>query len=117
MDRNLAVGVGSVWGQVFVGDVRCHIGRARDRRPSPSRSAGGRPGAGKLRCLGRSANVGREQFTKTTSDAILLTHHTVAALNGRSPELIDRGSQALKGKSAVVQLFAVKPGIDVTERV
>ena len=38
-------------------------------------------------------------YTKTTGDGIVLTHHTVDALNGRSPELIDRGSHALKGKS------------------
>ena len=42
-------------------------------------------------------------------DAILLTHHTVDALNGRSPELIDRGSHALKGKSAAVQVFGLDP--------
>jgi class 3 adenylate cyclase len=75
-------------------------------------------GAGKLEftLIGDTVNVAArvEQLTKTTSDAILLTHHTVAALNGRSPELIDRGSHALKGKSALVQLFSVEPGTDVS---
>jgi adenylate cyclase len=73
-------------------------------------------GAGKLEftLIGDTVNVAArvEQFTKTTSDAILLTHHTVAALNGRSPKLIDRGSHALKGKSASVQLFGLDPATD-----
>jgi adenylate cyclase len=70
-------------------------------------------GGGKLEftLIGDTVNVAArvEQFTKTTSDAILLTHHTVEALNGRSPELIDRGAHALKGKSAPVQLFGLDP--------
>ena len=61
--------------------------------------------------IGDTVNVAArvEQLTKTTGDAILLTGHTVDALNGRSPELIDRGSHALKGKSAAVQLFGLDP--------
>jgi class 3 adenylate cyclase len=74
-------------------------------------------GGGKLEftLIGDAVNVAArvEQFTKTTGDAILLTHHTADALNGRSPELIDRGSHALKGKSAMVQLFGLEPGTDV----
>jgi class 3 adenylate cyclase len=70
-------------------------------------------GAGKLEftLIGDTVNVAArvEQFTKTTGDAILLTHYTVDALNGRSPGLIDRGSHALKGKSAAVQLFGLDP--------
>jgi class 3 adenylate cyclase len=70
-------------------------------------------GAGKLEftLIGDTVNVAArvEQYTKTTRDAILLTHHTVDALNGRSPQLIDRGSHALKGKSAAVQLFGLDP--------
>ena len=61
-------------------------------------------GAGKLEftLIGDTVNVAArvEQLTKTTGDAILLTHHTVDALTSRPPGLIDRGSHALKGKSA-----------------
>jgi class 3 adenylate cyclase len=70
-------------------------------------------GAGELEftLIGDTVNVAArvEQYTKATGDAILLTQHTVDALNGRSPELIDRGSHALKGKSAAVQLFGLDP--------
>jgi adenylate cyclase len=61
--------------------------------------------------IGDTVNVAArvEQLTKTTGDAILLTHLTVEALNGRSLELIDRGAHALKGKSAAVQVFALDP--------
>ncbi len=68
-------------------------------------------GAGKLEftLIGDTVNVAArvEQYTKTTGDAILLTRDCLDALNGRSPELIDRGSHALKGKSAAVQLFGL----------
>ncbi|MDT5259811.1 MAG: adenylate cyclase [Mycobacterium sp.] len=71
-------------------------------------------GGGKLEftLIGDTVNVAArvEQHTKTTGDAILLTHHTVDALNGPSRELIDRGAHALKGKSAAVQLFGLDPG-------
>ncbi|OBA81546.1 cyclase [Mycobacterium sp. 1164966.3] len=71
-------------------------------------------GGGKLEftLIGDTVNVAArvEQLTKTTGDAILLTHHTVDALDGRSPELIDRGAHALKGKSAAMQLFGLEPG-------
>ena len=69
-------------------------------------------GGGKLEftLIGDTVNVAArvEQLTKTTGDAILLTHHTVDALNGRSPDLIDRGAHALKGKSAAMQLFGLE---------
>jgi class 3 adenylate cyclase len=59
--------------------------------------------------IGDTVNVAArvEQYTKTTGDAILLTRHCLDALNGRPPELIDRGSHALKGKSAAMQLFGL----------
>ena len=40
-------------------------------------------------------------------DAVLLTAQSVDALGFRPPGLIDRGSHALKGKSAVVHLYAL----------
>jgi adenylate cyclase len=72
-------------------------------------------GAGKLEftLIGDTVNVAArvEQLTKTTGDAILLTHQTVDALASRPPGLTDRGSYALKGKSAAVQVFGLDPGI------
>ena len=75
-------------------------------------------GGGKLEftLIGDTVNVAArvEQLTKTTGDAILVTQQCVDALNGRSPELVDRGPHALKGKSAAVQLFGLDPGANVT---
>jgi adenylate cyclase len=61
--------------------------------------------------IGDTTNVAArvEQFTKTTGDAILLTHHTVNALASRPPGLVERGLHALKGKSAAVELFGLDP--------
>lgn len=71
-------------------------------------------GGGKLEftLIGDTVNVAArvEQLTKTTNDAILLTHSCVGALASRSPGLVDRGSHALKGKSAPVRVFALDPG-------
>jgi adenylate cyclase len=71
-------------------------------------------GGGKLEftLIGDTVNVAArvEQLTKTTGDAILLTHHTVDALTALPAGLINRGSHALKGKSAPVQVFALDPG-------
>jgi adenylate cyclase len=73
-------------------------------------------GGGKLEftLIGDTVNVAArvEQLTKTTGDAILLTHQTVDALTSRPPELTDRGSHALKGKSAATQVFALHSGAD-----
>jgi adenylate cyclase len=70
-------------------------------------------GAGKLEftLIGDTVNVAArvEQLTKTTGDTILLTHHTVDALLTRPSGLTDRGSHALKGKSAAVQVFGLDP--------
>jgi adenylate cyclase len=72
-------------------------------------------GGGKLEftLIGDTVNVAArvEQLTKTTGDAILLTHHTVDALASRPPELTDRGSHALKGKSAAIQVFSLNPAV------
>jgi class 3 adenylate cyclase len=59
--------------------------------------------------IGDTVNVAArvEQLTKATGDAILLTHQTVDALASRPPELTDRGSHALKGKSAAVGIFGL----------
>jgi adenylate cyclase len=71
-------------------------------------------GAGKLEftLIGDTVNVAArvEQLTKTTGDAILLTGQTVDALASRPSGLTDRGSHALKGKSAAVQVFGLDPG-------
>jgi class 3 adenylate cyclase len=73
-------------------------------------------GGGKLEftLIGDAVNVAArvEQLTKTTGDAILLTKQCVEALTSPPPELIDRRTHALKGKSAVVQLFGLEPGTD-----
>ena len=70
-------------------------------------------GAGKLEftLIGDTVNVAArvEQLTKTTGNAILLTHHTVDALVRRPPGLTDRGAHALKGKSAEIQVFGLDP--------
>jgi adenylate cyclase len=73
-------------------------------------------GAGKLEftLIGDTVNVAArvEQLTKTTGDAILITQQSLDALNGRSPQLVDRGTHALKGKSAATQVFGLDPPTD-----
>jgi class 3 adenylate cyclase len=73
-------------------------------------------GAGKLEftLIGDTVNVAArvEQLTKTTGDAILLTHQTVDAMDTRPSGLTDRGSHALKGKSAAIQVFGLDPRTD-----
>ena len=68
-------------------------------------------GGGKLEftLIGDTVNVAArvEQLTKTTGDAVLLTAQSVEALVFRPPGLMDRGSHALKGKSAVVHLYGL----------
>jgi adenylate cyclase len=70
-------------------------------------------GGGKLEftLIGDTVNVASrvEQLTKTTGDAILLTQQSVDALLSQPPGLTDRGSHALKGKSAAVQVFGLDP--------
>jgi adenylate cyclase len=73
-------------------------------------------GAGKLEftLIGDTVNVAArvEQLTKATGDAILLTHQTVEALVSQTPGLTDRGSHALKGKSAAVHVFGLEPATE-----
>jgi class 3 adenylate cyclase len=92
----------------FSGDLRIGIGINTGKV-----IAGTIGGAGKLEftLIGDTVNVAArvEQLTKTTGDAILLTDQTVDALLSRPPGLIDRGSHALKGKSAEVQVFGIDP--------
>jgi adenylate cyclase len=94
-DADLRIGIGINTGLVIAGTIG---------------------GAGKLEftLIGDTVNVAArvEQLTKTTSDTILLTHHTVDALATRPLGLTDRGSHALKGKSAAVQLFGLDPRPD-----
>lgn len=71
-------------------------------------------GAGHLEftLIGDTTNVAArvEQLTKSTGDVILLTQQTIDALTSRPPELLDRGSHALKGKSAAVKVFGLGSG-------
>ena len=73
-------------------------------------------GGGKLEftLIGDTVNVAArvEQLTKTTGDAILLTHQCVDALASRPRGLIDRGFHVLKGKSASVQVFGLDQETD-----
>ncbi|RDH79698.1 adenylate/guanylate cyclase domain-containing protein [Mycolicibacterium moriokaense] len=64
--------------------------------------------------IGDAVNVAArvEQLTKATGDAILLTEHTVDALDHRPPGLVDRGSHALKGKSTPVRVFGLDSPAD-----
>jgi len=72
-------------------------------------------GGGKLEftLIGDTVNVAARvvQLTKTTGDALLLTQSCIDALAFRPPGLINRGSHALKGKSAAVQVFTLDPEI------
>jgi class 3 adenylate cyclase len=73
-------------------------------------------GAGKLdfTLIGDTVNVAArvEQLTKTTGDAILVTDQSVDVPVARPPGLIDRGSHALKGKSAAVQVYGLDQETD-----
>ncbi len=75
-------------------------------------------GGGKLEftLIGDAVNVAArvEQLTKITGDAILITHHTVDALNRRPRGLADRGSHELKGKLAAVKVFGLDPTTTAT---
>jgi class 3 adenylate cyclase len=68
-------------------------------------------GAGKLEftLIGDTVNVASrvEQLTKATGDAILLTQQVVDGLVTPPTGLADRGSHAVKGKSAAVQVFGL----------
>lgn len=76
-------------------------------------------GGGKLEftLIGDTVNVAArvEQLTKTTGDAILLTQQSVEALVRRPTGLVDRGSHALKGKAAPVQVLGLDPAADARE--
>ncbi len=70
-------------------------------------------GGGKLEftLIGDTVNVAArvEQLTKTTGDGILITASCVDALACRPLGLVNRGTHALKGKSAAVQVFTIEP--------
>ena len=95
-DRALRIGIGINTGPMIAGTIG---------------------GGGKLEFTlnGDTVNVAArvEQLTKTTGDAILLTHQSVDALTSRPLGLTDRGSHALKGKSAEVRLFGLESRPDV----
>ncbi len=62
--------------------------------------------------IGDTVNVAArvEQLTKTTGDTILITQQTVDALASPPPGLVERGSHALKGKSAATKVFGFEIG-------
>jgi adenylate cyclase len=92
----------------FDGELRIGIGVN-----TGSAIAGTIGGGGKLEftLIGDAVNVAArvEQLTKTTGDTILVTRESVDALDTRPSGLADRGSHALKGKPAPVQVFALDP--------
>lgn len=106
---NSAVLINRLVGERFGGDLRIGIGIN-----TGVVIAGTIGGGGKLEftLIGDTVNVAArvEQLTKTTGDAILLTQQSIDALISRPLGLIDRGSHALKGKSAAVQVFSVNSG-------
>src|SRR5579884_474263 len=91
-DHELRIGIGINTGLVIAGTIG---------------------GGGKLEftLIGDAVNVAArvEQLTKTTGDAILLTHQSVDALVARPHGLTDRAFHSLKGKSAAVQVFGLDP--------
>jgi class 3 adenylate cyclase len=95
---------------VFRGELRIGIGINTGKV-----IAGTIGGGSKLEftLIGDTVNVAArvEQLTKTTGDAILLTGQTVDALVSGLPGLADRGSHALKGKSAAVKVFGFQPAM------
>jgi class 3 adenylate cyclase len=97
----------------FGGDLRIGIGINTGKV-----IAGTIGGGSKLEftLIGDTVNVAArvEQLTKTTGDAILLTGSCVDALTRRPPGLRERGSHALKGKAAAVQVFTLGPGAPST---
>jgi class 3 adenylate cyclase len=105
---NVAVLIQRLVAERFGGELRIGIGIN-----TGGVIAGTIGGGGKLEftLIGDTVNVAArvEQLTNTTGDAILLTRHAVDALVTRPPGLADRGSHALKGKSAAVQVFGLDP--------
>jgi class 3 adenylate cyclase len=103
---NAAVVIESLVEERFGGELRIGIGINTGLV-----IAGTIGGGGKLEftLIGDAVNVAArvEQLTKTTGDEILLTGQCVDALVSRPSGLIDRGSHALKGKSAAVQVFGL----------
>jgi adenylate cyclase len=103
-----AVSVHRLVAERFGGELRIGIGI--NTGPVIAGTIGG---GGKLEftLIGDTVNVAArvEQLTKTTGDAILLTHKSVDALLSPPPGLTDRGSHVLKGKSAAIQVFGLDP--------
>jgi hypothetical protein len=70
-------------------------------------------GVGGSRCSGvsgRAGHPGGDQPAGGGDDSILIRQQSVDALVYRPPGLVDRGSHALKGNSAAVQVFGFDPG-------
>ncbi|GBE66239.1 hypothetical protein MFM001_27010 [Mycobacterium sp. MFM001] len=90
----------------FAGALRIGIGINTGLVIAGTIGAGGKL---EFTLIGDTVNVAArvEQLTKTTGDAILLTHHTVDVLVVRPRGLIDRGLHSLKGKSGPVEVFGL----------
>jgi class 3 adenylate cyclase len=101
-----AVVIQRVVAERFGGELRIGIGINTGEVIAGTIGGGGHV---EFTLIGDTTNVAArvEQLTKTTGDAILLTEQCVDALAARPPGLVDRGSHALKGKSAEVQVFGV----------
>jgi class 3 adenylate cyclase len=105
-----AVSIHRLVAERFGGELRIGIGI--NTGPVIAGTIGG---GGKLEftLIGDTVNVAArvEQLTKTIGDAILLTDQSVDALVSRPLGLTDRGSHALKGKSAAMQVFGLDPTV------
>jgi class 3 adenylate cyclase len=105
---NAAVLIHRLVGERFDGALRIGIGINTGVVIAGTIGAGGKL---EFTLIGDTVNVAArvEQLTKTTGDTVLLTQQTADALASRPVELLDRGTHAVKGKSAPVQIYGLHP--------